>query len=345
MTALSNVFFSIVVPAYNTAPYFPRCLDSLLSQSFGDLELIIVDDGSTDGTGHIADKYAAADDRVQVIHTENSGVSKARNVGICQATGEYILFVDSDDTLVPGALERIHQELSGGYDALKWGIRNRSSIGAGKTVRAGTFERRVYETTADVADACIRGELGFISACTTAYRLRTIRKNGIAFREEVSFGEDQRFNWDFLQCCGSIAFIPDQLYIYTDNRAESGSNRYIPGILYIFLALSDGYTRVILQLCRNVSETEKRTFEERHRAKALRDGWDHLGGNYSSLTRQQKKQELMSFLKADLSAIGKPKRPSRWLRALKTAIHFRSVAVLKLMMVYQQFKIGKMRIK
>ena len=88
---------SIIVPVYKVEPYLPKCIDSILAQTFSDFELILIDDGSPDRCGEICDEYAARDDRVVVIHRENRGVSAARNAGLDAARGEYIGFVDSDD--------------------------------------------------------------------------------------------------------------------------------------------------------------------------------------------------------------------------------------------------------
>lgn len=88
---------TVIVPVYNTAPYLDRCISSILSQSFRTFELILVDDGSADNSGEICDHYAQKDSRVKVIHKANGGVSSARNIGLDQAKGEWITFVDSDD--------------------------------------------------------------------------------------------------------------------------------------------------------------------------------------------------------------------------------------------------------
>ena len=98
-------FFSIVIPVYNVAPYLRECLDSALSQTFTDWEAICVDDGSTDGSGEILDEYAAKDGRIKVFHTENRGVSEARNFGIDSASGEYVTFLDGDDVYERSWLE------------------------------------------------------------------------------------------------------------------------------------------------------------------------------------------------------------------------------------------------
>lgn len=96
---------SVVVPVYNTAPFVSGCLDSLLGQSYRDLEIICVNDGSTDDSAAILDAYAAKDTRIRVIHQENAGVSEARNRGLALAKGDIIGFCDADDAYVPGALE------------------------------------------------------------------------------------------------------------------------------------------------------------------------------------------------------------------------------------------------
>lgn len=92
---------SIIVPVYNSSKYLRSCIDSILKQSLSDWELILVNDGSTDDSGEICDEYAVKYPAIRVIHKENAGVSEARNTGLVAATGEYVGFVDSDDTIRP----------------------------------------------------------------------------------------------------------------------------------------------------------------------------------------------------------------------------------------------------
>lgn len=88
---------SVIIPVYNTQKYLARCLDSILNQTQSELEILLIDDGSTDDSGKLCDAYAKKDNRFQVIHKENGGVSSARNAGIERMTGDYCCFVDSDD--------------------------------------------------------------------------------------------------------------------------------------------------------------------------------------------------------------------------------------------------------
>ena len=101
---------SIIVPVYNTEPYLPQCLDSILAQTYTDLEILLIDDGSTDRCGEICNQYAARDPRIRVFHTENRGLSAARNLGLDQAKGDYIGFVDSDDWIEPDMYEVLLQK-------------------------------------------------------------------------------------------------------------------------------------------------------------------------------------------------------------------------------------------
>ena len=94
---------SIIVPVYNAEKTIGRCIDSILGQQYTDFELLLVDDGSKDGSGAICDSYALADSRVQVIHKENTGVSDTRNIGISRAAGVSLQFLDSDDWITPDA--------------------------------------------------------------------------------------------------------------------------------------------------------------------------------------------------------------------------------------------------
>ena len=103
--------FSIIVPVYNSELFLEKCILSVLSQSYTNLELLLVDDGSTDKSPIMCDNWAKKDNRIKVIHKENGGVSSARNEGIRQASGEYLLFLDADDYLINGVLEECNQHI------------------------------------------------------------------------------------------------------------------------------------------------------------------------------------------------------------------------------------------
>ena len=116
-----SALVSIIVPVYNSGQYLPRCIDSILNQSYRDLELLLVDDGSKDDSGSICDAYTEKDSRVRVFHKENGGVSSARNLGLQEAKGEWVCFVDSDDELLPEGLQTMVRGVSEEVDLVMAG--------------------------------------------------------------------------------------------------------------------------------------------------------------------------------------------------------------------------------
>lgn len=112
----NNPLISIITPIYNVEEYLPRCLDSIIGQTYSNIEIILVDDGSPDNAGAICDEYATKDERIQVFHTPNSGVAKARQLGVESSTGDYIVFVDPDDWLPFDAVEVLYSNMADDVD-------------------------------------------------------------------------------------------------------------------------------------------------------------------------------------------------------------------------------------
>ena len=118
---MNSSLVSVVVPVYNVAPYLEQCLDSIVNQTYRHLEIILVDDGSTDESGAICDRYAEQDGRIQVVHKENGGQSSARNVALDMITGEWVLFVDSDDWIELNTLELLFEQKDEHADLVEFG--------------------------------------------------------------------------------------------------------------------------------------------------------------------------------------------------------------------------------
>ena len=108
---MQNPLVSVIIPVYDVEPYLRRCLDSVVNQTYKNLEIILVDDGSTDSSPEICDEYAGADSRIIVIHKENGGQAEARNKGIEAATGEYITFVDADDYISSSYVNDLYKSM------------------------------------------------------------------------------------------------------------------------------------------------------------------------------------------------------------------------------------------
>lgn len=211
---------SVIVPVYNVERYLPACLDSILSQSFGDLEVICVNDGSPDRSGEILGLYARLDPRVRVISIENQGVSHARNVGIDAAQGTYLCFVDSDDLLMPDALRIVVEAFQeNGDDIVKYSAQafpaqnSNFWIDSCLCVGEGLFE--------GYSSPLIFDEHTRPFPWNGAYRTDFIRQNGIRFPEDLSLGEDQVFSFATLCRSRMTQLIPDQLYRYRLSRKDS----------------------------------------------------------------------------------------------------------------------------
>ena len=119
---MNNPLVSVVVPVYNVASYLEQCLDSVVNQTYKNLEIILVDDGSTDDSGAICDRYVEKDSRIQVIHKENGGLSSARNVGLERITGEWALFIDSDDWIELNTLELLFEQKDERSEIVEFGL-------------------------------------------------------------------------------------------------------------------------------------------------------------------------------------------------------------------------------
>ena len=141
---MDKVAISVIVPIYNVEKYLEKCIESLVSQTFNDYEIICIDDGATDSSGAILDALAAKYDRIRAFHTKNQGLSMARNTGMTYARGEFITFIDSDDSVVPDYLEILYKEMiSGNADIVACG---RTAVPAiEKWQPAGSPEIRRYE--------------------------------------------------------------------------------------------------------------------------------------------------------------------------------------------------------
>ena len=198
---------SIVIPVYNKAEYIRGCLESLLQQDFDDFEIVAVNDGSTDDSGKICDEKAAQDSRIKVIHTENGGVTAARRKGVEQAKGEYIMFVDADDKLLPNAIKTLYKTI----------------IDSGADEVIGTYKNQ-YGNSYD------SGWRGFTPCEPLVRNLLSIKNSfcvlwGIMFRKSLLDGclnapreiverEDSLMQIKCLMKSPKVYFIADAVYLY-----------------------------------------------------------------------------------------------------------------------------------
>lgn len=213
---------SVIIPIYNSEDKLERCVKSVLDQTYKDFEVLLIDDGSKDGSLKICEKFATEDERVRVISKENEGVSATRNRGIDLAKGEYIQFLDSDDYIAPDMMELLVTRMEetkadvvvSGYTEIR--AEGRKDILPGYAGSCNVTElQQEYPN--------IFGIVILNAIWNKMYRRDRIQ--GIRFHEDISLGEDLIFNLEYLKKSGNLSFIQSPLYRY-DIREESLNTKF-----------------------------------------------------------------------------------------------------------------------
>ena len=203
------MLFSIIVPVYKVELYLKKCVQSLLDQTYRDVEIILVDDGSPDGCPAMCDEFAKADQRVKVIHKENGGLSDARNTGIEVATGDYIMFVDSDDFISLNACEKLANYAHKGYDILI----------ADATVEGATLDLSHIQAQSEVMSGPIYLKRAFseqkaaMAAWLNIYRRGFLKDHKISFKCGI-LHEDEEFTPRALLKAETVIVTGVQFYHY-----------------------------------------------------------------------------------------------------------------------------------
>lgn len=211
---------SIIVPVFNSEKFVSTTLDSLIAQTYSDLEIICVNDGSTDASLSILEKYADADKRISVITQDNQGVSTARNTGIHAANGDILMFVDADDMLVPSACERvvelIHEQSP---EMITFGLMCDPPEAAPATLRRElTPPSKTYN---GFETSLLFGDYSRPYACRSAILKEFATREHVLFEPDISLGEDQVFYFATYPFSRKTVLVPDQLYIYRMNNLSA----------------------------------------------------------------------------------------------------------------------------
>lgn len=222
---------SIIVPVYNVAEYLDRCMQSLLHQTYGQLEIILVDDGSTDNSGDICDNYKAADSRVKVVHKSNAGLGMARNTGMDVATGNYFMFVDSDDYIELDAVEYLIK-CAQYYDVQVVTSRFMYEDVIEKTqIKTGIYKGK--EVVSDLLVHMLgsrkdKEDQLNLSSCTKLYSAEFIYTNKIKFPSERNLiWEDLAFNFEVLSNSPQV-YVSDYAYYHYCYNGYSLTHKYNP---------------------------------------------------------------------------------------------------------------------
>ena len=215
-----NPKVSIIIPAYNIAPYLERCLESVRCQTYKELQIIIIDDGSTDQTGQIANTFAEKDKRFRVIHKENGGVSAARKTGLEQADGEYIGFVDGDDYIEPEMYDKL-VELAVEYDADIAHCGYQMVFPDRVDLYHGTKQLKVQDTYTGVKDL-LEGNLVEPGLWNKIYRRKLF--NQINYDENIVINEDLLLNYFLFHRSEKAVFIDVPYYHYMVRKNSASTS-------------------------------------------------------------------------------------------------------------------------
>lgn len=228
---------SVIVPVYNASAYLENCLLSILGQSFRDIEVIAINDGSTDSSALILDHWAKADHRLLVINTAKMGVSAARNMGLANATGAYIGFVDADDWLESCMLETLYNALAAGQ--CDWAIGNVQIVPGGETLQTRLSLQDGYIDVAKNRPLFLEQMLQFnydYANWNKLFSSSIIRQHHLSFDKNMCIWEDLLFNLQYLRYVNRVALVskplynyrisPDSLYHKTKNHLQQFDQLY-----------------------------------------------------------------------------------------------------------------------
>ena len=214
---MKSDLISIIVPVYNSELYINRCLDSLLKQTYKNIEIIIVDDGSKDNSLQLIKDYANRDSRIKVYTQSNQGPSVARNTGLDNSTGKYIMFVDADDFIDKNMVTNMVEGIKDDKNTLV--LCDNSEIWANEIEERKLFDTdKNYIKKVDVIKAIASGKAGLV--CGKLFNKNIIKEHNIKFDKEIKMCEDQIFFLNISRYCDNFVYIPKQLYFY-DRRNES----------------------------------------------------------------------------------------------------------------------------
>ena len=214
---------SIIIPIYNVFEYLPSCIESVLRQTYKEWELILVDDGSTDGSDGICDRYGNLDDRIQVIHQKNGGVSNARNRGLAAASGDYFLFLDGDDLIDKGMLDRLAQEAKDGdVDIVISVFDHMFSDGKTKEVFRDS-ERMELDRFSTLREMFNYRFYGW-EPVGKLYKRELF--DGVRFDESKKYAEDMLINWELLKRVKRTVYIPYVGYHYYQRKESAVHSKF-----------------------------------------------------------------------------------------------------------------------
>ena len=303
---------SVIVPVYKVEQYLDRCINSLVNQTYQNLEIILVDDGSPDRCPEICDQWARRDERIKVIHKPNGGVSSARNAGLEAVQGEWFFFVDSDDFLPENALECLVERqkaygadlVCGSFHIIKRGNKSFDKVYPEKVILREDFAENLLFLMTEL----------YGSACGKLCRTQIVREHDLSFPMGIPWGEDATFSCRYLSHASAVVTTGQCVYHYDMVREDSAVKKYYENINQFaqrlfavrkafVLSVDSGQTALIQEL-------ERMYFEEVLRHYALYET------NRGRLKEKIREAAQLFPAAASHEAYGAFVRKQQWLRAV-----------------------------
>lgn len=232
-----NPLISVVVPIYNSETYLRRLVDSILSQTYQNLELILVDDGSSDRSFHICEEYSSRDIRVHAFHKENGGVSSARNLGMGKATGQYLIFADADDYLLSTAVESMYKAISS-YSADIAIAGHFIDFYGKRTTEVPILKTVFLDSTDKIGEYLLylNDNSHFDILWNKIYSMDFLKKTDISFELFAKTSQDLLFNANLFMQNPKILLISNSYYYYYKGYKDTIVSRYHPNIYNIMMS-------------------------------------------------------------------------------------------------------------
>lgn len=288
---------SILVPCYNVEKYINQCLDSIIQQTYTNLQIVLVDDGSSDNTLNILNEYASRDSRIEVYHQENQGVATVRNVLLSEIKGDFFLFVDSDDWIELDMVEFLIEK----------SVKGNADIVVCSNIINDTNPTPNYKEKIWAKDKVIEEFLRHVhfngSLCNKLVSVKLL-KNNPTFHREISYGEDALFIWQLIQEIQNVVVTDKQLYHYRKNEASLSHAKWSPN--------KKGTGHLVWEsICDNVKKNYPQYSSIANARFALEDMWalyfasisNYPYDEHISIRQQNVKQNLKNIRETKIDSI------------------------------------------
>lgn len=309
---------SIIIPCYNVGAYLSRCVESVLSQTYSDFEVILIDDGSTDDTGLIGQQFSKQDSRVRYFFQENSGVSIARNSGIEKATGAKILFVDADDYITSSMVSDLVLTLPFENESVVT-ICGMNHIKKGVVTKNNGFFKLIEKNQLEINHQellTLFKHENLSSPCCKLYDSRLLQQYQIQFQPGISYQEDLIFNLDYFKYVQSVIVVPHFHYFYIEHSTSS-SIRYHKN-LFISLSIIFNQLKFYPDFTANLEAIKSFFFYQ------VLNNLSNANHTYSGLTFKEQYLTVQQILNSEIYSFSKS--------ALKTnSVHF----LLKFLIIFK----------